>query len=53
MTLGGQTFGTATTTGTLAGRSTMTRVSRTGRGYVVTLPRASAAMLTISAPPPA
>ncbi len=53
VTLGGKTFGTATATGTLAGRSMAAIVRKTSRGYVVTLPRASAAMLTIAAPPPA
>jgi hypothetical protein len=48
VTLGGQSYGTATRTGTLAGRSTVARVNKTGAGYVVTLPGASAAMLTIA-----
>ena len=51
VTLGGQTFGTATTTGTLAGRSTVTTVKATQGAYVLSLPRASAAMLTLPAPP--
>jgi hypothetical protein len=49
VTLGGQTFGSATTTGTLSGRSTVATVRKTSRGYVVRLPQASAAMLTLSA----
>jgi hypothetical protein len=53
VTLGGQTFGSATATGTLSGRSTVTTV-RPGHGaYIVKLPRASAAMITLAAPPPA
>ncbi|MGN6871898.1 MAG: glycosyl hydrolase family protein [Solirubrobacteraceae bacterium] len=52
VTLGGQTFGTATTTGTLSGHSNASTVRQSQGGYVVTLPRASAAMLTIPAPPP-
>jgi hypothetical protein len=53
VTLGGQTFGSSTSTGTLAGHSAITTVQKTAAGYVVKLPRASAAMLTISPPPPA
>lgn len=53
VTLGGQTYGSATTTGTLAGHSTVVRVRKTSAGYVVTVPQASAAMLTVAAPPPA
>jgi Glycosyl hydrolase family 79 C-terminal beta domain/Glycosyl hydrolase family 30 beta sandwich domain len=53
VTLGGQTYGTATRTGTLAGHSTVTSVGRKNGAYVVKLPRASAAMLTLAAPPPA
>ena len=48
VTLGGQTYGAATRTGTLAGRSTVVGVNKTAAGYVVTLPQASAAMLTIA-----
>jgi Glycosyl hydrolase family 79 C-terminal beta domain len=51
VTLGGQTYGSATVTGTLAGHSTVVAVRKTGAGYVVTVPAASAAMLTLSAPP--
>jgi hypothetical protein len=53
VTLGGQSYGTATRTGALAGRSTVARVNKTSAGYIVELPGASAAMLTIAAPPPA
>jgi hypothetical protein len=48
VTLGGQTYGAATVTGTLAGRSTAALVNKTGAGYVLKLPGASAAMLTIA-----
>jgi hypothetical protein len=53
VTLGGQTYGSATTTGTLSGHSALVQVRKTGSGYVVTLPRASAAMLTIAPGAPA
>jgi hypothetical protein len=53
VTLGGQSYGTATRTGALAGRSTVARVNKTSAGYIVELPGASAAMLTIAAPAPA
>jgi hypothetical protein len=52
VTLGGQTFGTETNTGTLAGRSTIASVPKSNGAYVVRVPRASAAMLTLAAPPP-
>jgi hypothetical protein len=51
VTLGGQTYGSATTTGTLAGPSTVADLSKTAGGYAVKLPPASAAMLTLPAPP--
>jgi Glycosyl hydrolase family 79 C-terminal beta domain len=47
VTLGGQSFGTA---GTLSGRPTGASVKKTSRGFVVKLPAASAAMLTIARP---
>ena len=50
VTLGGQAFGTSTSTGTLTGHSTQSIVDGTPDGYAVQLPRASAAMLTITAP---
>ena len=50
VTLGGQGFGTATTTGLLSGRSGIVSVTPSSSGYVVRLPQASAAMLTL---PPA
>ena len=52
VSLGGQSFGVATTTGTLAGRSTVTELRQTNGAYVVRLPRASAAMLTLMPQPP-
>jgi len=51
VTLGGQTFGTATRTGVLAGRSTDTTLTPANGAYVVRLPQASAAMLTLTPPP--
>jgi Glycosyl hydrolase family 79 C-terminal beta domain len=49
VTIGGQGFGTKTTTGLLSGRSTATPVTPANGTYVVHLPQASAAMLTIPA----
>jgi hypothetical protein len=46
VTLGGQSFGGATSTGQLSGASTNIVVKPGGEGYVVTLPPDSAAMLT-------
>jgi Glycosyl hydrolase family 79 C-terminal beta domain len=51
VTLGGQTFGTDTATGTLAGHSALAMVAPSGGAYVVKLPTASAAMLTIGGAP--
>jgi hypothetical protein len=45
VTLGGQSFGTQTTTGRLSGSAARPGVKPIGNGYVVTLPAASAAML--------
>jgi Glycosyl hydrolase family 79 C-terminal beta domain len=47
VTIGGQSFGTATDTGLLSGPSDETSVSATHGTYVVRLPPASAAMLTL------
>ncbi len=49
VTLGGQSFGDSTTTGMVAGRAALDTVRPTSGGYVVRMPRASAAMLTIPA----
>jgi hypothetical protein len=46
VTLGGQTFGRSTTTGKLTGRARTEHVVAAGGSYTVTLPAASAAMLT-------
>jgi hypothetical protein len=51
--LGGQSYGRVTSTGLLAGRSAAARVGKSSRGYVVKLPRASAAMLTVAPRAPA
>jgi Glycosyl hydrolase family 79 C-terminal beta domain len=51
VTIGGQTFGADTRTGTLAGHSKLAMVVPTNGAYVVKLPRASAAMLTIGGAP--
>ncbi|HJS93623.1 MAG TPA: glycosyl hydrolase family protein, partial [Solirubrobacteraceae bacterium] len=48
-TLGGQTFGSST--GTLSGHSTASTVRGSRGGYVVSVPGASAAMLTIAPAP--
>jgi Glycosyl hydrolase family 79 C-terminal beta domain len=47
ITLGGQTFGSATGTGLLAGTALPTSVVPGAGGYQVTLPAASASMLTL------
>jgi Glycosyl hydrolase family 79 C-terminal beta domain len=49
VTLGGQTFGAETTTGVLAGPADHRTVQSSGGGYPVTVPAASATMLTIPA----
>jgi Glycosyl hydrolase family 79 C-terminal beta domain len=51
VTLGGQTFGTATTTGTETGRPALATVTPGNGAYAVTVPKASAAMLTLTPPP--
>ncbi len=53
ITLGGQTYGSGTSTGLLAGRSGVAMVGKSNRGYVVKLPPASATMLTIAPRAPA
>jgi Glycosyl hydrolase family 79 C-terminal beta domain/Glycosyl hydrolase family 30 beta sandwich domain len=53
VTIGGQSFGRTTETGTLRGRSTNTSVRPTNGAYALRLPPASAAMLTLAAPAPA
>jgi hypothetical protein len=50
ITLGGQTFGSKTTTGRLAGQRQTSTIKADGGDYVVSMPPLSAAMLTISAP---
>jgi hypothetical protein len=47
VTLGGQTFGATSSTGELAGRSTDTALGQTGGNYVLSLPAASASLLTV------
>lgn len=51
VTLGGQSFGTATKTGTLQGRSSATTLALEGDAYVVRVPPASAALITLPPPP--
>ena len=48
VTIGGQTFGAATTTGALTGRVSSPTLQPSGGTYVVRVPGASATMLTIS-----
>jgi hypothetical protein len=48
VTLGGQSFGAQTRTGLLAGRAASDVVAPSADGYVVRIPPASAAMLTLS-----
>ena len=50
-TIGGQSFGTTTTTGLLSGRSGIASVTPSRGAYVVRMPPASAAMLTLPATP--
>jgi Glycosyl hydrolase family 79 C-terminal beta domain len=47
VTLGGQSFGTATATGLLSGRPTTDAVTPQRGDYAITVPAASAAMLTV------
>ncbi len=49
VTIGGQTFGTQTSTGVLAGPADHHTVTASGGGYPITVPAASATMLTIPA----
>jgi hypothetical protein len=49
VTLGGQTFGAQTATGVLAGPASHRTVTASGGAYAVTVPAASATMLTIPA----
>ena len=49
VTLGGQTFGAATTSGVLAGPVAHDTLAPSGGAYTVTVPAASATMLTIPA----
>lgn len=49
ITLGGQSFGTSTSTGQLAGKRQLLDVAAAGGSYVIKLPPASAAMLTVPA----
>jgi hypothetical protein len=51
VTLGGQSFGAQTDTGTLSGPRRTTTVQPVNGGYEVQMPAASAAMLTLPAPP--
>jgi hypothetical protein len=50
VTLGGQTFGAATSTGVLAGPAVHRTLAPSGGAYPVTVPPASATMLTIPGP---
>jgi hypothetical protein len=47
VTLGGQTFGSVTTTGLLRGRGDISTIAPKGGAFTVSLPPASAALLTI------
>ena len=47
VTLGGQSFGGATTTGQLAGPTRTTSITPRNGAYVTSLPPASAALLTL------
>jgi hypothetical protein len=49
VTIGGQTFGAATSTGVLAGPAAHDTVRSSGGGYPLTVPAASATMLTVPA----
>ena len=49
VTIGGQTFGAETTTGVLAGPASQRTVMPSSGGYPITVPAASATMLTIPA----
>jgi hypothetical protein len=48
MSLGGQSFGSQTNTGLLAGKPESDSVTSSAGRYLVRLPAASAAMLTLS-----
>jgi hypothetical protein len=50
VSLGGQTFGSATTTGVLAGAPEVSTVSSVDGRYAVSLPAGSAALLTLLPP---
>jgi hypothetical protein len=50
VTLAGQTFGSETGTGLLSGQRRVTRLAPVSERYMITLPAASAAMLTLAKP---